>query len=176
MYPDSHEDLHYACITLLMLLYLLVERIYEYFSLIKLPDSYRQRHFQVFQEVKHWANFLKHPKSFMLVTHPVWEYEGLQETNSQQTNPKRIVIDTNFVKEYYRSDANNIKLYKVLARQENVLVVFPNPVSLMRRFTEAQEKFVAVITENEMIREMLESETMRKEHFAVEVANAAESK
>jgi hypothetical protein len=175
LYPDSHDDLQYACTTLLMLLYLLVERIYEYFSLAKLPDSYRQRHFQVFQEVKHWANFLKHPKSFMLVTHPIWGYEGMQEPNFWgEATPNRVEIDTAFVKEYYRSDANNIKLYKLLARKDDIFVSFPNPVTLMQRFAKAQEKFVAVIAENEMVREMLESETMRKEHFAVEVAETIE--
>lgn len=169
LYPDKLQDLHYACTTLLILLYLLVERVYEYFSLVKLPDPYRHRHFQVFQEIKHWANFLKHPKSFMLVLHPIWEYEGLGDNNSYHATSERTVINTAFVKEYYRSDANNIKLYKLLARKEEVVVLFPNPVNLMERFVKAQEKFVATIAENEMVREMLESETMHKEHFSAEI-------
>jgi hypothetical protein len=78
---------------------------------------------------------------------------------------KSVVINSAFVKEYYAGDQNNPKLYKLLARKDEVLVLFPNPVDLMRRFTNALQKFVSVISENELVREMLESETRIKELF-----------
>jgi hypothetical protein len=40
-------------------LYLFVERAYMVFEIISLPESYRHRHFGVFQEIKRWANFLR---------------------------------------------------------------------------------------------------------------------
>jgi hypothetical protein len=173
LYPYGLTDIHYACTTLLMLLYLLVERINEYLAISNVPESYKKRHFQVFQEIKQWANFLKHPKSFMLVLHPQWTYQGSSKNENDYVTKERVIIDSAFVNEYYRSDENKLKLYKTLARKDDVVVTFPNPVELMRRFTEAQLKFVKVIAENEMVREMLESETMVKEHFVPSEATPA---
>lgn len=166
LYADVFPSINYSFTTLLLLMYLLVERIHVYFELTKIPDSYQSKHFQVFKEIKQWANFLKHPKSFMLVLHPDWQYQGMDEFTKYNNSNENIVIDSAFVKQYYSGDQSNAKLYKLLARKENVIVIFPNPVDLMRRFTKAQKKFVSIIEENEMVREMLESETMAKELFS----------
>jgi hypothetical protein len=167
LYAEVFPSINYSFTTLLLLLYLLIERIHVYFELTKIPDSYQSKHFQVFKEIKYWANFLKHPKSFMLVLHPGWHYEGMdKETCWHPMTKNTVIINSNFVKQYYAGDQNNAKLYKLLARKDNVVVLFPNPIDLIKRFTQAQKKYVAIIAENEMVREMLESETMEKELFS----------
>jgi hypothetical protein len=166
LYAEVLPSVNYSFTTLLLLMYLLIERIHVYFELTKIPDSYQAKHFQVFREIKYWANFLKHPKSFMLVLHPQWQYEGMSETFRDKPRKSTVIIDSTFVKQYYSGDQNNGKLYKLLARKGDVIVLFPNPVDLMKRFTQAQKKFVSLIAENEMVREMLESETMEKELFS----------
>ncbi|MGI4871500.1 MAG: hypothetical protein ACRYFX_10015 [Janthinobacterium lividum] len=166
---DSFTDVRFDYSQFIMLLYLLVENVNTYLDLINMPQAYRARHFQVFQEVKYWANFLKHPKSFMLVLHPSWTYKGLRQG---WQNGGKIIIDSAFTREYYSGDKKNPKLYEVLARRSDVAVSFPNPVELTKQFMRALQKFVAVINENEMAREMLESETMVKRHFSAENEDA----
>ena len=165
-------DVNLTFTNFILLLYLLVERYNEYFNLLTLQESYRLRYFQVFQEIKWWANFLKHPKAFMLVHHPVFVYNTMKY-NSEQDNYELIeeakkngsIIDTEFVKEYYSGDKNNPKLYQKLTKKENFLVIYPDPISLITKFVDAQKKFVATIAENEIIREILESKATIKTYF-----------
>lgn len=166
---EGFDDVNHHYTPYLLLLYLLVERIHTYFDLVALPPSYRARHFHVFQEVKCWANFLKHPKSFMLVLHPVWHYKGLPAgAHAVASQGAPTLINSAFVKQYYSGDKNNRKLYELLARKDEVTVEYPHPVDLTTRFVKALQKFVDVIAENEMVREVLESETMVKQHFSTE--------
>ncbi len=60
--PDFDVEFDYS--DFILSLYLFVERAHMLFDIICLPDGYRQCHFGVFQEIKRWANFLKHPNYF----------------------------------------------------------------------------------------------------------------
>ena len=62
----AFRDVNLTFTNFILLLYLLVERYNEFFNLLTLQESYRIRYFQVFQEIKWWANFLKHPKGLIL--------------------------------------------------------------------------------------------------------------
>lgn len=172
---ENFDSVEFDYAQYIMLLYLLVEKIHTYLELINIPQAYRARHFQVFQEVKYWANFLKHPKSFMLVLHPTWAYKGLAFGWYHSEEKNRFVIDSAFTKEYYSGDKKNAKLYELLARRDNVTVCFPNPVELTKQFMLALQKFVSIIAENEMVREMLESEMMVKKHFSAEQDNVEQT-
>jgi hypothetical protein len=59
----------------ILLSYLLVERIELIMKLMELPENYRLEHFRTFVKMRRWANFIKHPKSFMLVHHPSYIHE-----------------------------------------------------------------------------------------------------
>ncbi|OMP30473.1 hypothetical protein [Mangrovimonas sp. DI 80] len=152
----NFNDIHLTFTNFILLLYLQVESIYEYFDIIQLQESYKSKHFRVFQDVKRWANFLKHPKSFMLVHHPSWTYEGRKvriEIDSEElideiikrTNP---TIDSNFVNVFYAGDKKNKELFKKLNKKEDVLICFPNPIQLIKEFTKAQKKFTEIIANN----------------------------
>jgi len=174
---NNFNDLHLTFTNFILLLYLQVESIYEYFEIIQLQESYKCKHFKIFQDVKRWANFLKHPKSFMLVHHPDWTYEGREikkDTDEieyvaeliTRTNP---TIDSNFVNEFYAGDKKNKELYKKLNKKEDILVCFPNPIKLIEEFTKAQKKFTEVISNNEIVRDLLENKTTIENHFSEEI-------
>ena len=144
--------------------YLLVERFEEIFKIIKLPDSYRLKHFQVFGQIRRWANFLKHPKAFMLVHHPEYYFEneiaiGTGDETSQ------IIIDQKFIDEYYSGDKENNKLYSLLSNKKNVFVLLPRLDKLMIDFCAGQKKFIEVISNNEVFRELLDEKSTMKNYF-----------
>lgn len=168
----NFNDLHLTFTSFILLLYLQVESIHEYFEIIQLQESYRYQHFKVFQDVKRWANFLKHPKSFMLVHHPIWTYDGraIKVENSDEYVEEKIkrtspIIDSNFVDKFYAGDKKNKELFKQLNKKENIIVTFPNPIKLIKEFTKAQKKFTEIISNNEIVRDLLENKTTIENHF-----------
>lgn len=161
------EDYHLTFTNFIMLLYLQVEMFSEYFKIMQLPEEYRLRHFQVLQKVKHWANFLKHPKAFMLVHHPNWTFENkTSELFPEERKFKSPIINTAFVQKYYAGEKKNDELYKVLIRKSNLTVVFPDPAELMSEFVAAQKKFVELIDNNAVMREFLNDKATIEEHFS----------
>jgi len=144
--------------------YLLVERFEEIFKIIKLPEGYRQKNFQIFGTIKRWTNFLKHPKAFILVHHP--EYYFMDEVTIEPDDKnKSIIIDQEFIDTYYSGDANNSKLYSILTNKKDVFVVFPNLTDLITEFCVAQKKFIDIISKNEVFREILDGQTTLKDYF-----------
>jgi hypothetical protein len=146
----------------IMLLYLLVERIYIVFEIVSLPEEYRYRHFRVFFEIHKWANFLKHPKSFLLAHHPEYLFEGADGLEREDYS---IVIDQEFVNEYYSGPEKNNKLWQMLQNKNGIGVVFPDPVSLTSRFCEAIHRFISLVKENEVYKEVLASKTTYENYF-----------
>ena len=94
------------------------------FDIICLPEGYRHRHFSVFQEIRRWANFLKHPNYFILVHHPIFQAGGTVDTSKGWEQ----VVDTEFVVENYGHDAQSksAKLKTAFVRRTKVLVLFPD--------------------------------------------------
>ncbi|SFA89506.1 hypothetical protein SAMN05660845_0848 [Flavobacterium swingsii] len=164
----SFHDSQLTFTNFILLLYLQVEVCNEYFNIMSIPENYRLKYFQIFQEVKHWANFLKHPKGFMLVHHPNWTFEGRISKDSSKSKLKKSnpFLDSDFMKKYYSGDKNNNELYKTLIRKEDLYVEFPNPINLITKFTEAQKKFAEIISKNEIVREMLNDKTTLEEYFS----------
>lgn len=143
----------------ILLIYLMVERIDEYLNIMELQRSIRERNFQSFSMIKQWANFIKHPKAFMLVHHPTFIFQGFEippdSWKFKKLDDYEIMIDSDFVKEYYSGGDKNKKLYDKLIKKEDVLVVLPNPVELMTEFCKAQKYFVELICGNQVFRDLL---------------------
>jgi hypothetical protein len=144
--------------------YLLVERFEEVFKIIKLPDSYRLKHFQVFLKIRRWANFLKHPKAFIMVHHPEYFFEN-DVTIEKSDFENHILVNQDFVDTYYSGDTNNNKLYSLLTNKKNVYVIFPNLPDLITEFCRAQKKFINIISKNEVFREILDGHTTLRDYF-----------
>jgi hypothetical protein len=138
-----------------MLLYLLTERILEIKKIIGLPQGYKENDFSVFREIKLWANFLKHPKAFILTHHPRYVFEG--ELLPEEIAGIKKYIQLDYLKKYYSGEDKN--KYKVLVRElrnnENVVVELPNLERLTNEFCEACRVFINVIKENKAYKEIL---------------------
>ena len=162
----EHVSLEEFYFDYLIKLYLLVERIYVVFEIIVLPLEYRGRHFSTFQRVHKWANFIKHPKSFLLVHHPRFFMEG-DTSPDEPFDPSKfgIIINQDFVLEYYGGPENNAKLHKLLTNKTDVAVLFPNIVELTRNFSECIHEFVSVIRNNAVYREVLNSRSTYDNYF-----------
>ena len=154
----------------LIKMYLLVERVYVVFELLDLPLEYRGRHFACFQKVHKWANFIKHPKSFLLVHHPSFFMEDDKDaqTDGIVFDPTKygVIIDQGFVDEYYSGGDKNAKLYRLLTNKTDVAVLFPNIVLLTTEFCECIHRFVRLFSENAVYREVLNSRTTFENYFA----------
>ena len=150
--PDFDPEFDYA--DYLLSLYLFVERACTLLDIISVPDAFRHRHFGVFQEIRRWANFLKHPNYFLLVHHPMFQAGGCVD------DPKdwEQIVDTEFVVEHYGHDARSksAELRKSLMNKTKVLVLFPDIVQFTERFCGAVETFVSLIVENPVYREQLD--------------------
>ena len=91
--------------------------------------------------IKHWANFFKHPKAYMYLHHPTYHIE---------TDPGRPnflvngVIDSSFVKKFYRASADNEELTKQFQKGIHYKVFFPDLILLT---TELCQTFNDIIPE-----------------------------
>ena len=143
-------------------MYLFVERAHMLFDIICLPEPYRHRHFGVFQEIKRWANFLKHPNYFILVHHPVFQAGGAAVAVDWEQ-----VVDTQFVVENYGHDAQSksSKLKAAFVKKTKVLVLFPDVIPLTKRFCDAVKHFVSLIEDNAVFREMLNDIATYENYF-----------
>ncbi len=151
----SNHKLYPTYATYLMLLYLLVERLDTILSLVELPSFYWEKHFRVLLRIRRWANFLKHPKAFLLVHHPV--YTCVDAPNIQQLrNNANVTVDENSVASYYSNDDRNETLYKTLENKDDVLVIFPNAVHLTSEFCAAIKEFVNLLRDNAVYKEILD--------------------
>lgn len=150
----------------LIKLYLFVERSYIVFDIVNLPVEYRSRHFSIFQKVHKWANFIKHPKSFLLVHHPRYFMEDdVMADEEFDRSAFGVIIDQEFVLEYYAGPDNNSKLHKLLTNKNDVAVLFPNVVELTVDFCSGLHKFVDVIRDNDVYREILNSRATFDNYF-----------
>lgn len=155
---ELQETIQYAYSTLIILAYLLVERIDTFFDVIELNKTYKDQHFKILLEIRRWANFLKHPKAFLLTHHPVFTFYNSPKNGGLRDNAS-VVIDRAFIDEYYANDKKNKELYEKLENKESVLVVFPDAIRLVRDLCEAMHKCVAVIRDNPVYRSAVESRT-----------------
>jgi hypothetical protein len=161
----TFEDTHTTFSLFIMILYLQVECIFEYIEIISLPEPYILKNFQTLFKIKRWANFLKHPKSFLLVHHPEWRYEG---DNLGIIDENEIQINSKFVNQFYSGNSKNKELFKLLNKKEDIPVVFPNPIILIEEYCNAQEKFSKLISKNSIVREVLEDIASISSHFESE--------
>lgn len=159
------NDVNTTFTNFIFLLYLQVECIFEYINIIQIPENYVQKKFQILFTVKRWANFLKHPKSFLLVHHPIWEFK--KDVNVF-INDNKPVIDTEFVKKFYVGDSKNKELLKLLSNKEDLTVLFPNPIELIEDFCQAQKRFADLISKNQFVRDVLNDKATIIEFYETE--------
>ena len=157
---QSNQDIYFE---FLVRLYLLVERAEVIFEIIELPNSYKQRNFKTFLQVKRWANFIKHPKAFMFTHHPEYCMKGMCSEGGGL-----IEIDDDFVNKYYSGRSNNKALLDLLTNASSVIVSFPCPVQLIKSFSDECLLLESVICENKVFKEILEERSTLEEYYESE--------
>ena len=168
---ERHKTLNKVeddCTMYILLLYLVVERIEVIMDIVKLPEPYKEKHFKVFQQIRKWANFIKHPGAFMLTHHAEYSYQ-----ENFTPLPDFIVIDDCFVRDHYtghtdagQRDKQRRALYDKLQNKQNVVVAFPDLVKLTKKFCYSYNKFVAVVADNEVYRGVLGDKTTTANYFS----------
>jgi hypothetical protein len=153
----------------ILLQYLLVERIEIVFDILQVPENHKDKHFKVFKQIRKWANFIKHPKAFILTHHPEYSYEGSGFDFGKEFS---LVINEQFVERYYKGAKNpddqkkiNKELLDKLKNKRDILVEFPDMYKLTEKLCYSIEKFVQLIVKNEIYVEILNDETTISNYF-----------
>jgi len=140
-----------------MLLNVVWERITDVFEIISLPKDYRVRYFGVLIRVRKWANFFKHPKAFAwMVHHPEYTFEGTEYGKALLTDPDWLKVDDEFLKRYYASEKSKGLTKKLEGKENKVIVVLPDLEALTTSICDCLDKFIEIITRNQVYREILD--------------------
>jgi len=158
---DNIEHIYFQVI---MSLYLAVERMDTVLNIVNINKPYRDKHFKTIHRIRKWANFIKHPKAFMFCHHPSFTFNGCS-FNSTIRKEFSQIIDEPFILTYYSNNDDNDKLFQVLENKEKVLVVFPNITKLIKGFAEEANKFVSIVENNEVYREILTTKSTFLDYY-----------
>jgi hypothetical protein len=143
------------------------ERIGDVFDIISVPKDYRVRYFRGFIKARRWANFFKHPKAFAwMVHHPQFTFEGSSHSQLFLDNPEYLRVDDGFVKKYYTSDESRGLTTQYASNKNKTLVILPDIEGLTTDICACLEKFVEIVTQNEVYREILDEESTIVNYFS----------
>ena len=171
-YLEKHEemtDIQQDFTIYILLQYLIIKRMDTVLEILQVPEKYKENHFKVFQQIRKWANFIKHPKSFILTHHPKFDFENSGYEYEKEVS---VTINEQFVETYYKGQKNpedqkktNKELYNKLKNKKNVIVIFPDIAKLTEKLCCAINKFTEIITKNEVYIEILNDETTISNYF-----------
>lgn len=97
------------------------------------------------QKIKYWANFFKHPKSFMFIHHPTFHIENYQD------NPNFMFdgyVNSEFVKKYFSGPKFNLQLESLLLNKD-FKVFFPDLIDFTKLICDESENLINTILSNE---------------------------
>ncbi len=164
-YLNKHEtytNIQESITLYILTLYLLVERIDSVLDMVQVPETYREKHFKVFQQIRKWANFIKHPKAFILTHHPDYDFENSGIDFGKQFN---ITINDQFVTDYYKGESDpakqkskNKELYTKLHNQKDIHVIFPDIAQLTKKVCYSINAFAELILKNQVYTDILNDE------------------
>ncbi len=167
---DGHNDLELSYTNYVLLMYLAVVKVETVLEIIGLPEEYKKKHFHIFQKIKKWANFIKHPKAFVLCHHPEFYLENDPDIIKKKKSAN-VIIDNAFVYKFYSDGNNNKELFKLIANKDEVIVELPNVVKLTEGFCEELNSFVKIIANNEVYRDILNDKSTIENYFTEEIDN-----
>jgi hypothetical protein len=162
---EKANSADFAAYQWVLAMYLLVERVeFVLARLLSKDHNFQKQNFANLLLVKRWANFLKHPKAFMLTHHACIYFEG------DPSITETILVDSNFVNLYYAKDDKklNAELYDKVANQANVAVVFPNPLRVTQGFCTEFNQFLDLCASDPKIVEKLKEKATFVGYFSDE--------
>lgn len=123
---------------------LLLNSIIEKVNIIKKITGIKES-FKNLSKIRKWANFFKHPKSFLLVHYPIYVY-GSHIANTTNT----ILIDTEFISKYYKDKEYDADLKYILTNKVDIEVLVPNLKDLTQGFCDDINKLIGLIKNNQI--------------------------
>ncbi|MBX2952304.1 MAG: hypothetical protein KF870_07350 [Leadbetterella sp.] len=156
------EEIEYGFLQYVLLLYLLDERLRFIYSAV-FPGEDNKLKFKkenpIFDEIRVWANFFKHPKAFLFTHHPRYSEARTFRTTEDKTE-FQVIMDFDFVKKYYHKSSKKDQLEElagILANKRNIVVVIPNLVNFTNRVCESINSIIVTLTYSKEIIERLDS-------------------
>ncbi|MCX7544876.1 hypothetical protein [Marinicella gelatinilytica] len=128
--------------------------------MISLPQQYRSQNYKGFNLIHKWANFIKHPKAFLLCHHPEFSFNANRSDFD-------FIIDNKVVIKYYAGSKRNADLYKKITNKTNVLVLYPSATDLMDFFVKDVNKIIPLIEENKIYKETLSDKATFEDYFSI---------
>ncbi len=127
----------------ILLLHTLESAIQGMFSEMKTGikiDSSKIIHFTI---VRKWANFFKHPKSFVYLSHhPKYTFDNSQIEFDRKPE---LLIDTDFVIKYYHDKVRDEQLKLEIKGKHPVLVKLPDLIELTDGFADSANYYFDLI-------------------------------
>lgn len=164
------ERVRHAYTQHILLNYLIVERMETLFEIISLNELYRLEHFKILVEVRRWANFIKHPKAFILTHHAEFTFAGSPKVAELERHASE-KIDRSFVETFYKDGGKDKDLSKRLQNKEDVLVIFPNAVQLTENMCSAFRECVDLVTRNKVYSWVLNQRSTFLDYWADEAVD-----
>lgn len=121
---------------------LLLNSIVEKINIIKTIIDYKEN-FNNLTKIRRWANFFKHPKSFLFIHHPIFVYNQDSENASN-----RLFIDTEFISTYYKNNDHDAELKSMLTNKLEIEVLIPDLKELTQGFCNDINRLINVIKDN----------------------------
>lgn len=139
--------------TIIMQLHIICQELYDILYLSGLNHDYIKQEYPIIFRVKILANFLKHPKTRLLLHKPDYCYIGFTQSGidvgrvlKKLRKTEQILAEDEITKYYSREDANKERDFaEKYANKHGVKVILPSIAFLMA------ETFNAIIKTNEMI-------------------------
>lgn len=163
-YHNKNTDSKRYFLTLYSLLfYLQAERlavIYKELGYkVANSDDFEWSAFPVLQRIKYWANFFKHPKSYMLLHHPSFFIEGEPLIPNLMNNG---IIEDSFIHKFYKGSKYNYDLRIELENKDSYIIIFPNLLELTMDLCAEFENIKTLILNDKKLVEKLATYTTLK--------------
>ncbi len=157
-YKPSGESIDFYMQTYIFWLYLFYERMEFLFNEIDptksfLPVQELNRSLKTMNQIRLWANFIKHPKYYFFVHWPKYIFEGQIFDKKSDT----IIINTSFLSDHYSSEKQEMP--KKLENKCNVVVQFPKLDLLTIGFCKDFKEFIRFICDNSMVIKQLKKKS-----------------
>ncbi|TAH42335.1 MAG: hypothetical protein EYC69_06095 [Bacteroidetes bacterium] len=121
--------------TYLMWLYRIVAQVNTIFYSLEMSDKTKLWGLKTFQEIRLWANFLKHPKEFLHSYWHQWIWEGDDLVNRDTST----IIDKKYLEKHYSSDKDERPI--TLTKNMEVVIEYPNLIRLTTGLVEDFKSF-----------------------------------
>ena len=155
---ETQYRIQFSFTTYIILCYLLVERMDTILNIIQIHDEIRAEDFKILNLIRKWANFIKHPKAFVLTHHAAFTHPGSPAFEALR-DAALLKIDRDFVFRWWTEadEKKDKELFSELENRDSVLVIFPDLKETTTALCSAMNKFNALFEKNDAFVRLLKN-------------------